>query len=66
MIVRDNFHRLLNELVSLIFQSLAIAVFSRVDTTTEVVVLWWWGGRSVVISMDDLLNMKLLDIPITI
>lgn len=46
MIARDDLHRLLNELVSLIFELLPVAVLARIHTTTEVVVLWRRRGRS--------------------
>lgn len=39
MVVGDDFHRLLDELVALILKLLAVTVFASVDTTTEVVVL---------------------------
>ena len=41
VVVRKRLHRLLDELVTLILEALAIAELARVDTTTEVVVLRW-------------------------
>lgn len=38
---------LLDQLVALILQSLFVAIFPGIDTTTKVVVLRWWGGRPV-------------------
>ena len=46
MIVRDDLDGLFNELMTLILQTLAVPMFSRVDTTTEVVVLGRRGRRS--------------------
>lgn len=46
MIVRDRLHRLLDELVALILELLAVTVFAGVDTTTMVVVLGSRRGRS--------------------
>lgn len=41
VVVRKRLHRLLDKLVTLILEALAIAELARVDTTTEVVVLRW-------------------------
>jgi hypothetical protein len=39
VIVRKRLHRLLHELVALIFEALAVAELASVDSATEVVVL---------------------------
>jgi hypothetical protein len=39
VVVRKRLHRLLNELVALIFETLAVTELASVDTATEVVVL---------------------------
>jgi hypothetical protein len=39
MVVRNGLHGLLDQLVTLILESLAVAVFTSVYTSTEVVVL---------------------------
>jgi hypothetical protein len=39
MIVRDNFHGLLDELMALVFEALPVTVFSGIYTSSEVVVL---------------------------
>lgn len=46
VVVRNSLHRLLNQLVALVFESLSISVFSRVDTSAMVVVLGGWRRRS--------------------
>jgi hypothetical protein len=46
VVVRKRLHCLLDELVALILEALAIAELARVDTTTEVVVLRWRRRRS--------------------
>jgi hypothetical protein len=47
VVVRDGLHGLLDQLVTLIFKSLAVTVFAGVHTSTKVVVLGWGRGRSV-------------------
>lgn len=47
MIVRNDLHGLLNQLVALVLQLLPVSEFSGIDTATEVVVLWWGGWRPV-------------------
>ena len=46
----DDLHRLLDELVTFVFQLLAVTVLARVDTSTEVVVLRRWRARAGFIS----------------
>ena len=46
MVVRNDFHGLLYQLMSFFFKSFAVSIFASVDTTTEVVVLRRWGRRS--------------------
>lgn len=46
MVGGDDLHRLLNELVALIFEFLSVAELARVDTTAEVVILRWRRRRS--------------------
>lgn len=51
MVVRNRLHRLLDQLVTLVLQTLPVSVFSGVDTATMVVVLrsrrWRPGEASV-------------------
>ena len=46
MVVRNGLHGLLDQLVALILETLAVTVLAGVNTSTEVVVLRWWRGRS--------------------
>jgi len=46
VVARDYLHRLLNKLVALILELLAVAVLARVHTLAEVVVLRWRGRRA--------------------
>jgi hypothetical protein len=41
MVVRKRLHGLLNELVTLVFETLAVAELASIDTATKVVVLRW-------------------------
>jgi len=46
MVVRNDFHRLLNQLVALVFETFLVSELSSIDTATEVVVLRRRGWRS--------------------
>ncbi len=46
VVARDDFHRLLDKLMALIFELLAVAVLARVHTLAEVVVLRRRGRRA--------------------
>jgi hypothetical protein len=50
MVVRDDLHGLLNQLVTLVFKTLSVSELSSIDTATKVVVLWGWGWRSAIVS----------------
>jgi hypothetical protein len=45
VVVGKRLHRLLNELVALVLEALAVAELARVNTATEVVVLGRRRGR---------------------
>jgi hypothetical protein len=53
MIVRDDLHGLFNLLVALVLKTLAVAVFTCVDTATKVIILWRRGWRSVCLLLDS-------------
>jgi hypothetical protein len=60
VIVRDNFHGLLDELMALVFEALPITVFSGIYTSSEVVVLGRRRRGPITIRRDDVVDTKLL------
>jgi hypothetical protein len=60
VVVRKRLHRLLNELVTLVFKALAVTELARVDTATEVIVLRRRGGRPVAICWHHIVDLQLL------
>jgi hypothetical protein len=47
MVVRNDFHRLLNQLVTLVFEALLVSELPGIDTATEVVILRRRGWGSI-------------------
>jgi hypothetical protein len=60
MIVRDNLHGILDELMALVFEALPITVFSGIYTSSEVIVLGRRRRRPITIRRDDVVDTKLL------
>ncbi len=67
MIVRNHFHSFLDELMALIFESLAVSIFTSVDTSTEVIVLWWRRWRSVCVNQNvQIYEFRIESLPVAI
>lgn len=60
VIVRNDFHGLLDEFVPFILKPLTVAVLSGVDTATNVIILWGGRWRTVTIGGHDIVDSQLL------